>query len=260
VGTRAFREGVQVIALTSDWHLGDGGSADDSCDKGIRWAVDAACGLYPLDALVLAGDTFELWQFDLMDILWAKRRLLAWIDKRLSENHVPLILLPGNHDGVPVQRLLCAMRLEMPYADISGTEGPLEMKGWRISHGDEWDVFNKRGPLRPLSHAVTAFAGLVERVIPGVDEQWMNPRNWPRRIADRTSPAQSPSERMRRNVYREAYDYAVTHKVNVAHGHTHRRTISQDRKVVCCGACCEGRGEFAALWQGGNAVLHSMGA
>lgn len=242
---------VQPIVGTGDWHLGDRGAADDAFEPGVRWVIETALTVCRPRAVVVLGDLFECWQFRLSDILTAYADLLAWVDGQLAERDVPLIVLPGNHDNVPVEDLLRSMRPVMPRSGLFGYDSCTLIDGWRCSHGHEWDRWNRPGPLQPVAELATRFAGLIERAIPGFDEAWIDPRRL-------TSPARAKRASLQASIAEAADAHVQAFGGRVLYGHTHRLRINLDRTVVNCGSCTGGRGEFAVVWPGGEAAIYEM--
>lgn len=242
-----------MIGATSDWHLGNGGGADDSDEDGIRQVIESALAL-PLTAFCHVGDFGEWWQFGLTEVLREKKALLEWLDGELASRGIPLVVVRGNHDRFIAERLQhelslvltrCALRVEQESADL---------EGWHIQHGHQWDHWSADGsPLEPVARTVTWLVGWVERLFPGFDEAIVNPQRL-------VSPAKSGQYRKRARIRDQADEWAVTNKRWLCYGHTHfQRHWRRGRSaVVNTGCCVNGHGEYALLQDGGKAELFAV--
>jgi hypothetical protein len=248
---------------TSDWHLWDGGPADDSDHgAGVWWTFSTALTLYRPAAVIGLGDLVDRALGPLSTILRVYGPLLRRIDHLLVDHDVPFIITPGNHEQMRVAELLRELRLAMPLCALSGFDGHQVIGGWRCSHGEEWDPWC-HGPLYPVAHLATGFAGLLERVIPGFDESFINPT----RIF---SPARAKSVALQMRIEEAADGFARKWAGKpqdelpkgeqpfrgIVYAHTHRPRITDDRLVVNTGCNNHGHAEFAAFWPDGLAVIH----
>jgi UDP-2,3-diacylglucosamine pyrophosphatase LpxH len=89
-------EGAKYI-IFSDFHLGDGGRADDSWENRlvIRKALEYYSGLKY--TLLLLGDIEEMWQFDLPEIKTRYDRTIYRAMRSFGDRRVVRVF--GNHDG-----------------------------------------------------------------------------------------------------------------------------------------------------------------
>jgi predicted phosphodiesterase len=242
-----------MIAATSDWHLGNGGGADDCCADGIRHVIESALAL-PLTALCHVGDFGEWWQFGLDEVLRDKKALLEWLDRELAARAIPFLVIRGNHDRYSAPTLQQALALVMPTCALRVEQESADLDGWHFQHGHQWDRWSSdSSPLQPVSHAVTWLAGWVERVFPGFDEAVVNPRRL-------VSPAKSGRHGKRAKIRDQADDWAATNKRWLCYGHTHvQRHWRRGRAaVVNAGCCVNGRGDYALLHDGGKSELFSL--
>lgn len=242
-----------MIAATSDWHLGNGGGADDSCEEGIRQALGSALAT-PVTALCHVGDFGEWWQFGLTEVLREKKALLEWIDGELAARSLPLILVRGNHDRFSARKLQQELALVMTRCDLRVEQESLDLEGWHFQHGHQWDHWSADdSPLEPVAHAVTWLAGWVERVYPGFDEAIVNPQR-------AVSPAKSGRHGKRAKIRDQADEWAAANHRWLCYGHTHfQRHWHRGRAaVVNTGCCVNGRGEYALLHDDGKSELFAL--
>lgn len=237
------------LVLIADPHLGLKDAADESCPEGVLWAVETGLAYRPA-AVVALGDWVEAMEQDPDDVVEAQQPLLWEVDRRLGEARVPFWYVKGNHEPPDFPALLTRLRTTMIRTTVVGFEGPSEWEGWVLLHGHEIDPWC-HGPQSVLSEIGGAIGGILERLIPGFQIDWLNPTEW-------TNPPRCESNAFQMLIREAADAYAAKLQKRVAHGHTHRRRITADRQVVCAGTCTRGRGEFAAIWPDGNVVLHEM--
>lgn len=239
-----------MIAATSDWHLGNGGCADDCCVDGIREVIESALAR-PVSALCHLGDFGEWWQFGFDEVLLAHKPLLAWLDDQLVTASVPFLLVRGNHDHYPAERLQHGLRLVMPRCDLRVEQDGTDLEGWHLRHGHQWDRWNRDDSwLVPFSRGATWLTGWIERAFPAFDEIAINPKRL-------VSPARAAREVVRVKIGDRADDWATQNRRWVCYGHTHspRHWRRGRAAVVNTGSCVNGVGEYATLHEDGRAEL-----
>lgn len=252
-----FLEGISPngpILSTSDWHVGDGGASDDFNEPGALWLLQRGM-LYLPNLIVLNGDTFERWQSRLSKIIAAHREFFAKAEDILLSTRVRPVILPiaGNHDS-NIEEVNAALRQLWPRLEIlppAFGDDAVEVLGWRFLHGHQFDTWNKKGPLRPVAHGLTYFAGLLERAFGGLDEGKLNPESW-------VSPAHDYTKSAHGDISDAIFKYTEEQNCKVCFGHTHNPDISRNRLIVNSGCCVGGRSSAALLWAGGDANLITL--
>jgi predicted phosphodiesterase len=240
----------ELIAATSDWHLGDGGSADDSNVPGIRTVIAGMLDK-PITTFAHVGDIGEWWQFGLDAVLRHNADLFVELDAALASRRIPFVLVRGNHDRFPALRLLKALRGVMRACELRVEQEHADVGGWRLEHGHRWDDWNRNGsPLLPLSHGITRAVGWVERAFPGFDETALDPRRL-------VSPARSHKPRRHAAVHGRAEAWARENGRWICYGHTHllAKWSSGSAVGVNAGCCVNGHAEFVLLEPDGAAAL-----
>jgi len=147
-----------LYAILSDTHFGDGGPADDfgptdgPQDFALAKVIDRCW--QENRTLVLAGDIFELSQFNIFEIVRAHRMVISEIFKRAKRYAV------GNHDIDLLRETLF---------DLKGEPYVIEGNLW-IEHGHAHDELVRHHPR--LCRAVTWLGGVAERVIDRDVDLW----------------------------------------------------------------------------------------
>lgn len=238
------------LLATSDWHLLDGSAADESCEEGIRWVVSHVPIFKPV-ALVWLGDILDLWVASLDSVLRHNATLLQWIDGVCADAGVPIWYFRGNHEGKDIDHVVSRVREIMTRTSFRVYPELGHWKGWTLMHGHQLDP-TCHGPFGFVASIATGCAGLLERVIPGFDASMIDPTTL-------TSPHRQKNPALQ-NAIREAGDRFVRENSGqLLYGHTHRRRISLDRRVVNDGTCQgANKGEFAVIWPDGTINIGEM--
>jgi UDP-2,3-diacylglucosamine pyrophosphatase LpxH len=147
----------------SDLHMGDRSKREDfKYDKELISFIEyikSECG-----ELILVGDTFDMWQCKLRDIV---KEHNDSIEELVSINSLFII---GNHDS---ELNLLIPILKMEVADEVVDEGTL------IIHGHIFDKFNN--PKSKVGITITKLAGALETISPDIDligKVWRNNKSY----------------------------------------------------------------------------------
>jgi hypothetical protein len=97
---------VARTLLVSDLHLGSRAGSDVLRREGVLEELLGA--LEGIDRLVLLGDTLELRQGRVRDVLDRSRAVLGRLGERMAGRHI--VLIPGNHDHALIWRGATAAR------------------------------------------------------------------------------------------------------------------------------------------------------
>jgi hypothetical protein len=181
-----------LIRVSSDWHMGNGGRSDDfkGLDaKGLRFIEGC---IRDRALMVLAGDTFDLWQANFRDIITA--HMEVWQAIRRA-NH---LILAGNHDSDILDILPGLANVSRYYFSEYAV----------MLHGDEFDRFNRPGAI--IGKLVTRIGGWLEHIYPKLDNT--NYKFWREGV-----------DYYNRHVARLSYDYG---RMVGVYGHTHNAGIS----------------------------------
>jgi predicted phosphodiesterase len=242
---------MRSLLNIADVHLADRSRADDSCEEGFLT-------LYQPETLGLLGDFVDGYLASWATIIERHLLLLRWLDRLVTQARVRILLLRGNHENGPIEKLLADLRLAMPNCEMVGWDGIYGLTqeqeaislGWALCHGHQFDPWC-HGPQSVLSELGAVVTGLIERIVPGFEESMVNPTRL-------TSPARAKRASLQTAIQERADAFVQKTGRRVVHGHTHRRRISSDGKVVCAGTCTHGRGEFAVVFENGHSVLGEM--
>jgi len=182
------------VIVLSDLHMGPGDGRDDFCadvplvGRLRRWHSQGK-------EIVLAGDTFELWQATIAEVEAAHPRACQAI-----EDYVDWIVA-GNHDSVP---RLCGKPVIDAYHTKAGT---------LVVHGHQHDRFNS-GRLQWVGRTGAWLAGKAELLHPDADAWLLALGNRVRFGGRYGNP-----DRYRRIARRIVRDHP--HVRRVVFGHTH---------------------------------------
>jgi len=158
----------KTIFIVSDLHMGDG-SPRDNFKKHKQRFIDFLDYVekIPNSAIVLAGDTLELWQCELGDVV---KEYFGIIKRLIKMNAIFLI---GNHDidlhgfvNMPINELLgipdLPMSFEISKCMAENIEFEREGQKFMIMHGHEFDVFNDPDKAIATGKILALLVGLME--------------------------------------------------------------------------------------------------
>jgi len=225
----------RIIYVVSDLHLGDGTATDNFYENLTNFNnflefVEKDNGI-----LVLAGDTFEMWQACLGDIIKTYGPL---IDKILS---LDPILIIGNHDYH-----LLGFRdiLKIPLENYLTDEVLVKINGKEIKivHGHEFDIFNAPGKSQFIGQIFSLIMSNLEIQYPESEiESWTQRNVEPivRNIMIQGMKIYQylfgRSQSQVNGYLKESLDYYRSNNLNtfVIAGHSHRPGWYKDWYVNC---------------------------
>lgn len=167
------------------------------------------------DRVIFAGDTLELWQCTIQEVVGS----YGWLLRYVCSIPKQVIFILGNHECTTLDlkdALSSALPAPVYRSKVLVAERYIDAsRSYMVIHGHQYDKFISRNT--KLSRAATWIAGVIERVHPNFDEKceelmtdWQNLFK-----TGRSSDEGSYSEALVKECLTRKLDFAV-------YGHTHK--------------------------------------